>query len=264
MDHRRTAGGTEAAGDRLMTLLLEGKVALITGGSRGLGRALCHVFAREGATVAFNYAKHEDDAQATLAALKSAGHRAFAYHASVLDKQALRDMVRSLLEEAGHIDILVNNAGVGQVLPLALMEEEDWDRMFDVHVKGAFLTTHAVMRTMVKQQNGQILNISSLAGVKMMEAPVHYSAAKAALKGMTEALAKEVGRYGIRVNCLAPGLLEEGVSHHLSKPRREDYLKHCALGRIGTTHEVAEVAAFLVSDRNRYMSGATIVVDGAV
>jgi NAD(P)-dependent dehydrogenase (short-subunit alcohol dehydrogenase family) len=167
-------------------------------------------------------------------------------------------------EEAGGIDVLVNNAGIGQVVPLALMEEEDWDRMMDTHVKGAFLASQAVLRGMVKRRRGRILNVSSLAGVKMMAAPVHYATAKAALKGFTEALAKEIGRYGITVNCIAPGVLEEGVSDHLPPERRADYLRHCALRRLGKVDEVAEVAAFIVSDRNTLMNGATIVLDGAV
>jgi NAD(P)-dependent dehydrogenase (short-subunit alcohol dehydrogenase family) len=144
------------------------------------------------------------------------------------------------------------------------MEEEDWDRMMDTHVKGAFLATQACLRGMVRLKRGMILNIGSLAGVKMLQAPVHYATAKAALKGFTESLAKEVARYGIRVNCLAPGLLEEGVSDNLPAHRRAEFLQHCALGRLGTPEEVAELAAFLVSDRNTYMSGATVVVDGAV
>ena len=162
------------------------------------------------------------------------------------------------------IDILVNNAGHGQVVPLALMEEEDWDRMMDTHVKGAFLASQAVLRGMVRIKRGHILNIGSLAGVKMLQAPVHYSTAKAALRGFTESLAKEVSRYGVRVNCLAPGLLEEGVSDNLPAHRREEWLRHCALGRLGTPEEVADLAAFVVSDRNSYMNGATVVVDGAV
>jgi NAD(P)-dependent dehydrogenase (short-subunit alcohol dehydrogenase family) len=136
--------------------------------------------------------------------------------------------------------------------------------MMSINVKGAFLTTQAVLRAMVKQQRGRILNISSLAGVKMMQAPVHYATAKAALKGFTESLAKEVGRYNILVNCLAPGILEEGVADNLPPAKKDEYLRHCALRRTGTCAEVAEVAAFLVSDRNSYMNGATIVLDGAV
>jgi NAD(P)-dependent dehydrogenase (short-subunit alcohol dehydrogenase family) len=244
--------------------LLEGKTALVTGGSRGLGRALCEVFAREGAKVAFNYSRSENDARETLERLQTMGADAWAFQASVVDKASVRAMVAQIEERTGSIDILVNNAGIGQVVPLALMEEEDWDRMMDVHVKGAFLTTQAVLRGMVRRKQGRILNIGSLAGVKMIDAPVHYSAAKAALKGFTEALAKEIGRYGITVNCLAPGVLDEGVSQNLPKHRMDDYVRHCALRRIGTSAEVAELAAFVVSDRNSYMNGATIVVDGAV
>lgn len=244
--------------------LLDGRTALVTGASRGLGRAICRVFAREGAKVAFNYAKSDDEAAATLKEIEAIGAKGWAFKTSVLDKAGLWAMVRSIEAEAGVIDILVNNAGIGQVVPLALMEEEDWDKVMNVNVKGAFLTTQAVIRGMVRNKSGRILNVSSLAGVKMMQAPVHYSAAKAALKGFTEALAKEIGRYGITVNCLAPGVLEEGVSSNLPKNRREEYIRHCALGRLGTMDEAAEVAAFLCSDRNSYMNGSTIVLDGGV
>jgi NAD(P)-dependent dehydrogenase (short-subunit alcohol dehydrogenase family) len=222
------------------------------------------VLAREGATVAFNYTRSAEEAEQTLEAIRAAGKKGLAFKTSVTDKKALAEMVRAIEKEAGVIDILVNNAGIGQVVPLALMEEEDWERMFAVHAKGAFLVTQAVLRGMIRQKRGRILNMSSLAGVKMLEAPVHYSAAKAALKGFTESLAKEIGRYGVTVNCLAPGVLEEGVSHNLPKPRLDEYLRHCALGRVGTVNEVGEVVAFLVSDRNSYMTGATIVLDGGV
>jgi NAD(P)-dependent dehydrogenase (short-subunit alcohol dehydrogenase family) len=244
--------------------LLEGRVALVTGGSRGLGRAICLALAREGAEVAFNFSHNEKDAADLLQLLKGIGVRAWAFKTSVLDKAGLQKLARTLEEEAGHVDILVNNAGIGQVVPLALMEEEDWDRVMSVNVKGAFLTTQAVMRGMIKRRSGRILNVSSLAGVKMMEAPVHYSAAKAALRGFTEALAKEIGRYGITVNCIAPGILEEGVSTNLPESRLDEYLRHCALGRKGTLEECAHVIAFLVSDKNSYMNGATIVLDGGV
>jgi len=245
--------------------LLEGRLALVTGGSRGLGRAIALALAREGAEVGFNYLRAEDEAKETLAALRAGGRRAWAFRASVSDKAAVAEMVRALEAEAGApVAILVNNAGYGQVVPVALMEEEDWDRMLDTHVKGAFLCSQAVLRGMIREKRGRILNISSLAGVKMMQAPVHYCAAKAALKGFTEGLAKEVGRYGVTVNCLAPGVLEEGVSEHLPPARREEYLHHCALRRTGRFDEVAEVAAFLVSEKSSYLSGATIVIDGAV
>jgi 3-oxoacyl-[acyl-carrier protein] reductase len=244
--------------------LLEGRTALVTGGSRGLGRALCLTLAREGAQVAFCYSRSQEHAEETLARIQEHGVKGRAFQVSVLDKAGVQQMVRTLEQETGGVDILVNNAGVGQVVPLALMEEEDWDRVMNINVKGAFLVTQAAIRGMIHRKRGRILNISSLAGVKMMQAPVHYCAAKAALKGFTEALAKELGRYGVTVNCLAPGVLEEGVSNNLPQPRLEEYLRNCALGRVGTLAEAAEVAAFLVSDRNSYMNGATLVLDGAV
>lgn len=244
--------------------LLTGRVALVTGGSRGLGRALAVTFAREGAWVAFCYSRSTEDAAETLRQIHLVGQGA-AFQVSVLDKAGLKALCATVEEQTGQpIDILVNNAGIGQVVPVALMEEDDWDRMMDTHVKGAFLSTQAVLRGMVRAKRGHILNIGSLAGVKMLQAPVHYATAKAALKGFTEALAKEVARYGIRVNCLAPGLLDEGVADNLPPHRREEFLRHCSLGRLGKPEEIAEVAAFLVSGRNTYMNGATVVVDGAV
>ena len=244
--------------------LLEGRTALVTGGSRGLGRAVCEALAREGARVAFNYFRSSDDARETLASLERLGALATAHRVSVLDKAGLVELVRELDDAHGKIDILVNNAGFGQVVPLALMEEEDWDQMIDTHVKGAFLATQAVLRTMVRERYGRIINIGSLAGVKMMQAPVHYATAKAALKGFTESLAKEIGRYGITVNCVAPGILDAGVSDHLPPTRKEEYLRHCSLRRVGKLSEAADVVAFVASERASYMNGATVVVDGAV
>jgi NAD(P)-dependent dehydrogenase (short-subunit alcohol dehydrogenase family) len=244
--------------------LCDGRVALVTGGSRGLGRAICLTLAREGARVAFNYLRADDEAAATLAALEATGAQASAHKVSVLDRLGLVDLVKQLDRAHGKIDILVNNAGYGQVVPLALMEEDDWDQMIDTHVKGAFLTTQAVLRTMVRQKYGRVINVSSLAGVKMMQAPVHYATAKAALRGFTEALAKEVGRYGITVNAIAPGILDEGVSEHLPPARKDEYVRHCALRRVGSLAEAAEVVAFLASERASYMNGATVVIDGGV
>jgi len=244
--------------------LLDGRTILITGGSRGLGRAMVEVFTREGAVVAFNYARSEEDAAATVAAVAAAGGRAHAYRCSVTDRAGLREMVKTIELEVGPLDVLVNNAGVGQVLPLALMEEDDWDRMLDIHVKGAFLTTQAVLRGMIRRRRGSILNITSLAGVRMIKAPVHYCTAKAALRGFTESLAKEIGKYGITVNAIAPGLLDEGVADNIPADNKAEYIGFCALGRIGTCAEIAELAAFLVSPRNSYMNGATILADGGV
>jgi len=244
--------------------LLAGKRALITGGGRGLGRALGLAFAAEGARVAFSYSKDDDSARATAEEIRASGVEVRTRKVSVLDLPATEAMVKEIEEAWGGIDILVNNAGISQNLPVALLEEEDWDRVMDINVKGTFLTSKAVLRGMVRRKSGVILNIGSLAGVRMIEAPIHYCASKAAIKGLTEALAKEVARYRIRVLCLAPGLLEDGVGRNLPEYRLADYLKHCALGRVGKFDEVARFAAFLVSDANSYMSGETVVMDGGV
>jgi 3-oxoacyl-[acyl-carrier protein] reductase len=241
--------------------VLAGKSALITGGSRGLGRALVETFADEGAHVAFTYARDDDGARATVA---STGGAAMPFRVSVLDVPGTEAMIGDLERTWGSIDILVNNAGVSQNVPLALMEEEDWDRVMDVNVKGTFLTSRSVLRGMIRRKRGVVLNVGSLVSVRMMEAPVHYCASKAAIKGLSEALAKEVSRYGIRVLCLAPGLLEDGVGRNLPDYRLADYLKHCSLGRLGGLAEVARFAAFLVSDANSYMSGETVVIDGGI
>jgi len=244
--------------------LLAGKRLLVTGGSRGLGRALCRTFSREGGRVAFSYSRDEDGAAATLEAIRESGGTAKACRVSVLDVEGTERLVAEIEDEWGAVDVLVNNAGISQNLPLPLIEEEDWDRVMDTNVKGAFLTSKAVLRGMIRRKAGAILNIGSLAGTRMIEAPVHYCASKAALKGFTEALAKEVARHGVRVLCLAPGLLAEGVGQNLPEHRLAEYLKHCALGRVGRLEEVAHLAAFLVSDANSYMSGETVVMDGGL
>ncbi|MBI4347500.1 MAG: SDR family oxidoreductase [Elusimicrobia bacterium] len=244
--------------------LLEGKRAVITGGSRGLGRALCARYAREGADVAFLYSSDEQGAAATTQDITGHGRRALAFKTSVLDEDGLDALAARLEKEWGGADVLVNNAGISQPLPIALMEGSDWDTVMDVNVKGAFLATRAVARGMVRRKKGVILNIGSLAGERAIESPVHYAASKAALRGFTEALCKEFSRHGIRVNCLAPGLLDEGVGKNLPDHRLEEYVKHVPLGRIGTVEEVAAFAAFLVSDKNAYMNGETILMDGGL
>lgn len=237
---------------------LAGQVALVTGGSRGLGRAVVQALAARGATVAFTWSRDAEGAAAT----SEGGARGF--RVDVRDGPGLRQVVSELEATAGAPSILVHNAGRGQVVPVALMEESDWDDMLDTHVKGAFLSVKAVLRGMVRARYGRVVTIGSLAGVKTLQAPVHYATAKAALVGFTQSLAKEVGRYGVTVNCVAPGVLEEGVSEALPIEQRRRFLEHVALGRAGTFAEVAEVVAFVASPANSYMNGETIVLDGAV
>jgi 3-oxoacyl-[acyl-carrier protein] reductase len=247
-----------------MTDLLRGKRILVTGASRGLGRTMVKTFAAEGAKVAFTFTRDDEGAKAALEDARAAGGEVRAYKASVLDTPATEAALKELEKDWGGLDVLVNNAGITQPLPIALLEEEDWDRVMDVNVKGTFLTTRAALKGMIRRKAGVILNIGSLAGTRMIEAPVHYYTSKAAIKGFTEVLAKEVARYQIRVLCLAPGLLEDGLGRNLPEHRLADYLKHDALGRVGTLDEVAKLAAFLISDRNTYMNGETVIIDGGL
>lgn len=245
-------------------MTVAGKRALITGGSRGLGRALGVAFTAAGAEVAFTYTSDHEGAALTLEACQSAGRAARGHAVSVLDGAGMAALVATLEKDWGRLDVLVNNAGVIQNLPLALIDEGDWDRVVDVNLKGPFLASRAVLPGMIRRRGGVILNIGSVAGVRMTEAPVHYTASKAALTGLTAAMAREVGRYGIRVLCLAPGMLDDGVSQNLPEHRMRDFLEHCALGRVGTVAEIAELAVFLASDACSYMTGSTLVADGGL
>jgi NAD(P)-dependent dehydrogenase (short-subunit alcohol dehydrogenase family) len=248
-----------------MTVSLASKRVLITGGSRGLGRELCRTFAACGARVAFSYHRDDDGAGETRAMSSQNGApEPLAFKVSVLDYAATTAMVGQLEEAWGGIDVLINNAGVTQNLPFPLLDEADWDTVMDVNVKGTFLTTRAVLRGMMRAKSGLVINMGSLAGERGLEAPVHYAASKAAIRGFTETLAKAVARQGIRVICVAPGLLEGGVGHNVPDYKLADYVAHCALGRLGTFREVAEFMAFLASDHNSYMTGETILVDGGL
>jgi 3-oxoacyl-[acyl-carrier protein] reductase len=246
------------------TAMLAGKRILVTGASRGLGRAMCRTFARQGADVAFSFAKDQKGAAATLAAIEAEGVRALRYQVSVLDSPGLDRMAADLETQWGGIDILVNNAGMSQVLPLALMEEEDWDELIDTNVKGYFLTSKSLIRGMIRRKHGVILNVGSIAGMRLLAAPIHYAASKAAVRGYSDALSKEVARYNIRVVCLAPGVLEEGVASNLPGNKLQEYLKQVALGRVGTCDEVARFAAFMISDRASYLNGTTVTMDGGL
>jgi 3-oxoacyl-[acyl-carrier protein] reductase len=243
---------------------LRDKRVLITGGSRGLGLAIAQAAARHGAHVAFTFATNTDDAAAAKASLVALGCEPRVYQGSVADSAHVKATTADLVAAWGGIDVLVNNAGVTQILPIALLEEADWDRVMEVNVKGAYLYSRAVLRSMIRARAGHILNIGSFASERVIEAPVHYAAAKSALRGLTEALAREVGRYNIKVNLLSPGLLDCGLAQMLPKHRINEYLSQAALGRLGTAAEVAELATFLVSDDNTFMAAAKIVADGGL
>jgi 3-oxoacyl-[acyl-carrier protein] reductase len=243
---------------------LEGKRCLVTGGSRGLGRAIAVAFARAGAKVAFTFAHDVGDAEEARAKIAEQGAPPLVFRGSVSDSKHVQDTVAKLVEAWGGVDVLVNNAGPTQILPIALLDEEDWDEVMDTNVKGAYLFSRAVLKSMIRSRSGHILNVGIFSSERVVEAPVHYAAAKSALRGLTEAMAREVGRYDIKVNLIAPGLLDAGLAKNLPRHRVDEYLSQCPMGRLGTVDELAEAVVFLVSDDNSFMSGAKLTFDGGL
>lgn len=245
-------------------MLLEGKSVIVTGGTGAVGSALCDVLSREGANVAFNYERSKDKAGEVAARIQENGRKALAFQCSVLDREGVAQMVKKTEEEFGKIDILVNNAGIVQVMPFPLIEEEEWDLVMDVNVKGMFIVTKEVVRHMVMQRSGVIINMGSIGGVRLLEVPVHYAASKAAVGGFSIALAKELSRYNIRVNTVVPGMLSGGVGLNVPEKQYNEYMKYCAAARPGKPEEVAEYVAFLASDRAQYINAQNLLIDGGL
>jgi NAD(P)-dependent dehydrogenase (short-subunit alcohol dehydrogenase family) len=173
-------------------------------------------------------------------------------------------LAQTVERDLGRVDVLVNNAGVTQVMPFAMIEEKDWDQVMDVNVKGMFLATKAFARGMIRRKSGNIVNLGSLAGMRVLEVPVHYAAAKSAVVGFTLSLARELGRYNIRVNAVVPGMLTGGVSTNIPPKQQERYKEFCCLSRAGEPEEVAELVAFLASDRSSYINAQSLFVDGGI
>jgi 3-oxoacyl-[acyl-carrier protein] reductase len=242
--------------------MLKGRTAFVTGGTGAIGSAIVRSLAAHGARVAFSFHSQEDKARELEREL--GGERAKAYLLDVLDKAGSVKVAEQTALDLGPVDILVNNAGITQVMPFALIEEEDWDRIMDVNVKGMFLVTKAFVRGMIRRKQGAVVNLGSLAGMRVLEVPVHYATAKSAVVGFTLSLARELARYHVRVNAVVPGLLTGGVSSNVPEKQQEDYFQHCAVGRAGKPEEVAELVAFLASDRASYINAQAIHIDGGV
>lgn len=234
----------------------------MTGGSRGLGRAICETFAREGADVAFNYNASDERAAEVVRAIESHGRRGLSYKVSVTDRPRCNHMVREIIGEFGQIDILVNNAAVNRSDNFATMTENAWNEVMDVNVNGLFNVTKPVYKNMLRRRAGKILNITSIGAMRALPTSVHYATAKAAVSGFTKCLSREAAAFGISVNGIAAGLFDTDLASALPDKFREFYMLWCAAGRMGNSAELAEFAAFMCSDKNSYMNGEIVIIDG--
>jgi 3-oxoacyl-[acyl-carrier protein] reductase len=242
-----------------------GKSAIVTGGTRGIGKAIALELAKRGANVAFNYARSAEEAEKLKAEIEAMGVKAYAAQCDVANTEAAADFVKQTTAEFGAIDFLVNNAGITRDTLVLRMKEEDWDAVVDTNLKGAWNFCKAALRPMMRNENGgSILNISSISGVVGMLGQSNYSASKAGMIGLTKALAKEVASRQITVNALALGLIETEMASEMNADYREKILAQIPLGRLGNVQEVAEIACFMLSDSAHYITGQVIQPNGGL
>ncbi len=243
----------------------EGRVAIVTGGTRGIGKAIVMELAKRGCSVAFNYSRSADEAEALRGEIEGLGVKAYAAQCDVANTEAAADFVKQAQSELGGVDFLVNNAGITRDQLIMRMKEDDWDAVIDTNLKGAWNFCKAAVRPMMKSETGgSILNISSISGVVGMLGQSNYSASKAGMIGLTKSLAKEVASRNITVNALALGLIETEMASEMNAEYREKILSQIPLGRLGNVQEVAEIACFMLSGSARYITGQVIQPDGGL
>ncbi len=243
---------------------LENKVAIVTGGSRGIGEAIVLMLAQEGCHVGFSYQKSEQLASSLEEKIKKMGVQCKASRIDIKDFNSVKKWIEEVQENFGRLDILINNAGIIIDKALMLMSEGDWHQVVDTNLNGVFNATRACIVTFLKQKQGDIVNISSVSGVTGLPRQTNYSASKGGVNAFTKALAKEVGAYGIRVNAVAPGFVETDIISGLSEQQREEILNTIPLGRIGRVEDVVNCVKFLLSEHAQYITGQIIQVDGGL
>lgn len=244
--------------------LLDGKVALITGAARGIGKAIAMKFASEGADVAFTDLVINEAGEQTVKDIEAFGHKVKAYASNAANFEETHKVVNQILADFGRIDILVNNAGITKDGLMLRMTEAQWDAVLNVNLKSAFNFIHAITPIMARQRGGSIINMSSVVGVSGNAGQCNYSASKAGLIGLAKSIAKEMGPRGIRANCIAPGFIVSDMTNALSEEVRDAWVKQIPLRRGGTPEDVANVALFLASDLSGYVSGQVIHCCGAM
>ncbi|NNE65804.1 MAG: SDR family oxidoreductase [Pyrinomonadaceae bacterium] len=247
-----------------MSGLLEGKKAFVTGGTRGIGAAICEVFAREGADVAFNYNSRDDLADVVKSKVEGFGRKCETFKTSVTDRAGMKAVVRELKEAWGFIDVLVNNAAVNKADNFVTTTEKSWDWVIDTNVNSLFAVTKPFYKNMVRARKGAILNITSIGAMSSLPTSVHYATSKAAMIGFTKCLSREAAQFGVSVNAIAAGIFDTDLGNTLPEKLLSAHEGWVSRGRLGEPHELAEFAAFMASDRNSYMNGEVVIVDGGV
>ena len=243
---------------------MSNKTAIVTGGTRGIGKAIVLELAKSGCNVAFNYSKSDDLANELVKEIEALGVKAMAKKADVSDFESAKDMIKEVKDEFGQIDYLVNNAGITRDKLLAMMKEDDWDDVININLKSVYNFSKAVIMTMIKQKSGNILNITSVSGIAGVAGQANYSASKAGMIGFTKALAKEVGKAKINVNAIACGFIETDMTSELPEEYKQKMIDMTALKRFGTTNDVAKTARFLLSDDAKYITGQVLSIDGGL
>lgn len=243
---------------------LRGQTALVTGGSRGIGRSIALALAEHGVKVAVNYAGSEAAAQETVARMAELGSEGIALQGNVGNSEQAENLVKEVINTWGKIDILVNNAGITRDNLIMRMKEEEFDQVIETNLKGVFNCLKAATRPMMKQRYGRIINISSVVGVTGNPGQVNYTAAKAGVIGMTKSAARELSSRGITVNCIAPGFIDTDMTRELSDEVRSELIKGIPLAKLGRAEDIANAAVFLASEGAAYMTGQTLHVDGGM